>query len=277
VTRTTTALLLVGFLAAGCGGGSGSKTTGPTTAPSAQTPSGFDFGTNSPLRVSAFGDSITLGELGTKLRVRTADRVTSNNYPNNLQAMLRGLDSGWRVVNRGRGGEETGQGVGRIGGVLRADRPGFVLIMEGTNDASEDRSAGAIVANLEAMINQVQSSHSIPVVATIPPNFRNDANAQNIISQANPMIRNMAQARGVVLAEIFDGMNDPSLFSTPSEGVRDPLHPNERGYAVMAGIWFEAMQRAIPRPVAPPGPPPAGGAPLPQVPVSAKLARGRTR
>jgi lysophospholipase L1-like esterase len=192
--------------------------------------------------------------------------------------MLRGLDPGWRVVNRGRGGEQTGEGLGRLRGVLRADQPGFVLIMEGTNDASEDRSAGAIVANLETMITQVQNNHSIPVVATIPPNFRNDANAQNIISQANPMIRSMAQARGVVLAEIFDGMNDRSLFSTPAEGVFDPLHPNERGYAVMAGIWFDAMQRAIPRPVAPaPGPPPAGGAPLPQVPVSAKLARGRTR
>jgi lysophospholipase L1-like esterase len=272
-------LLLVGFLAAGCGGGSGSRATGPTTAPSAQTPPGFDFGSNNPLRVTAFGDSITLGELGDRnLRIRTADRVTSNNYPNNLQAMLRGLDSGWRVINRGRGGEETGDGVRRLPGALRADQPGFVLIMEGTNDASEDRSAGAIVANLETMITQAQNNHSVPVIGTIPPNFRNDPNAQNIISQANPMIRSMAQARGVVLAEIFDGMNDRTLFSTPSEGVLDPLHPNERGYAVMAGIWYDAMQRAIPRPVQPlPGPPPAAGGPIPQVPLSSKLARGRTR
>jgi lysophospholipase L1-like esterase len=276
--RTMTAVLLVGLLAAGCGGGSSSRATGPSAGPTAQTPPGFDFGTNNPLRVSAFGDSITLGELGDRnLRTRTVDRVTGNNYPNSLQAMLRGLDPGWRVINRGRGGEETGGGVGRLRGVLRADQPGFVLIMEGTNDASEDRSPGAIVANLEAMISQAQSNHSVPVIATIPPNFRTDPNAQNIISQANPMIRSMAQARGVVLAEIFDGMNDRSLFATPSEGILDPLHPNERGYAVMAGIWFDAMQRAIPRPTLSPGPPGATSGPVPQAPLRPTMARGRPR
>jgi lysophospholipase L1-like esterase len=285
VTRTTTALLLVACLAAGCGGGGGgSKSTGSTGTPSTQTPSDFDFGTNSPLRVSAFGDSITQGELGDRsLRVRTAPRVTSNNYPNNLQAMLRGLDPGWRVVNRGRGGETTGLGRGRLPGVLRADRPGFVLIMEGTNDATRDESAGSIVANLEAMITSAQNNHSVPVVGTIPPNFRPDPNAQNIIAQANPMIRSMARSRGVVLAEIFDGMNDPGLFATPSERVFDPLHPNERGYAVMAGIWYEAMLRAIPAPAAPappapaPEPTPPSGLPVPQPPLKTTTARTRTR
>jgi lysophospholipase L1-like esterase len=272
-------MLLVGFLAAGCGGGSGSRNTGPTGSPQAQTPPGFDFGTNNPLRASAFGDSITLGELGDRnLRSRTAHRVTSNNYPNNLQSMLRGLDGTWRVVNRGAGGEETGEGVGRLPGVLRADQPGFVLIMEGTNDASEDRSAGAIVANLETMITHAQNNRSVPVIGTIPPNFRNDPNAQRIIGEANPMIRSMARARGVVLAEIFDGMNDRGLFSTPEEGVRDPLHPNERGYSVMAGIWFEAMQRAIPAPA--PMPPvlaPPGGGGVAPPPVSSTMARSRSR
>jgi lysophospholipase L1-like esterase len=54
----------------------------------------------------------------------------------------------------------------------------------------------------------------------------------------------MAQARGAVLVEIFDGMNDRSLFGVTPD--RDPLHPNEQGYAVMAGIWFGAMQKAVP-------------------------------
>jgi hypothetical protein len=96
------------------------------------------------------------------------------------------------------------------------------------------------------------------------------------------MIRSMALARGVVLAEIFDGMNDPTLFATPSEGVRDPLHPNERGYQVMAGIWYEAMQRAIPapapaRPPAPVPDPSPPGLPMPQPPPGSTNARARTR
>jgi lysophospholipase L1-like esterase len=278
VTRTTTAILLAAFVAAGCGGGSGSTNTGPTVNATGQTPPGFDFGTNNPLRVSAFGDSITRGELGDpELRTRSAHRVTSNNYPNRLQSMLRGLDPGWRVVNRGVGGELSGTGVSRLPGVLRADRPGFVLIMEGTNDAGRGLTAGAIVANLETMIAHVQNNHSVPVIATIPPNFREDRAAQAVIGEANPMIRSLASARNIVLAEIFDGMNDRSLFSTPQERVIDPLHPNERGYAVMAGIWFDAMQRAIPAPLSgAPGVQPGIGGPV-FAPLRTTTARTRAR
>jgi lysophospholipase L1-like esterase len=163
--------------------------------------------------------------------------------------------------------------VRRLPGVLRADQPGFVLIMEGTNDATRDESPGSIVANLETMITQAQNNHSVPVVGTIPPNFRRDPNAQAIIAQANPMIRSMAQSRGVVVAEIFDGMNDPGLFATPSEGVTDPLHPNERGYGVMAGIWFEALRRAFPAPAT--GPP--GGFPVPPQPSLRTTTSARVR
>jgi lysophospholipase L1-like esterase len=281
MTRTATIVLLIGLLAAGCGGGGGSSNTTSTATTSATTPPGFDFGSNNPLRASAFGDSITQGELGDpELRQRNLPRVTSNNYPNNLQSMLRGLNPAWRVINRGVGGERTSGGVSRLPGVLRADQPGFVLIMEGTNDATRGDSAGSIVANLEAMISQVQGNRSVPLIGTIPPDFRTDTRAQATIAEANPMIRSMARSRGVVLAEIFDGMNDPSLFATPSERVFDPLHPNERGYQVMAGIWYEAMQRAIPTPAAPaptPAPTPPGGFPVPQTPAKTTTARTRTR
>ena len=39
-------------------------------------------------------------------------------------------------------------------------------------------------------------------------------------------------------------MNNRSLFGVAPG--RDPLHPNEQGYAVMADIWFQAMLQAIP-------------------------------
>lgn len=42
------------------------------------------------------------------------------------------------------------------------------------------------------------------------------------------MIRTLARTRSVVLAAIFDGMNDPNLLGVP-EADLDPLHPNERG------------------------------------------------
>ena len=224
---------------AACGGGSNS--TGSSA--SGSTPSSFDFGSNDARKAAAFGDSITLGVLEEK-KVRSKLQ-TSNSYPSVLQSMLRGLDPAWRVVNRGVGGERTGAGVSRFPAVLTIDRPGFALIMEGTNDADAGGDAPAIVANLESMVLAAQGNRTIPIIGTIPPNFRNDPGARATVDQANAMIRAMAQRRGVVLAEIFNGMNDRSLFGQAPD--RDPLHPNDRGYQVMAGIWFDAMQRAVPQ------------------------------
>jgi lysophospholipase L1-like esterase len=224
-------------VAVGCGGGSSSSTSATS-----QTAVDFDFGTNNPRKVTAFGDSITQGVL--ELRRRDLGLTTAGNYPALLQGRLRTLDASWVVANRGRGGEESGQGVRRLVGVLALDKPGFVLIMEGTNDATDCLSATAIATNLRGMVQIAKANRSIPIIGTIPPNFRNDPCAQNVVNQVNGHIRTVAELEDVVLAEIFEGMNDRSLFGQGPG--RDPLHPNDRGYAVMADIWAQAMARAIP-------------------------------
>jgi lysophospholipase L1-like esterase len=254
---TLAAVLALWLAAAACGGGG--STTGSTG--NTRVPTTFDFGGNDPLRVTAFGDSITLGELGQRdLLRRGVRRVTSANYPAQLQSMLRGLDPGWRVVNRGVGGETTDVGVRRLPGALASDHPGFVLLMEGTNDSERGVSPDAIVANLEAMVSAAEAARTVPILGTIPPNFRNDPGSRAVIGEANRKIRDLARSRRVTLAEIFDGMNDRNLFGTPDEGINDPLHPNERGYGVMAGIWFDAMQRTLPR--GPTAAPPVAAPPL---------------
>jgi acyl-CoA thioesterase I len=220
----------------GCGKG------GSSTGASSQTPGDFDFGGNDPHKVAAFGDSITEGVL--ELKRRDLGLSTANNYPALLQGRLRSRDGGWVVVNRGRGGEESGAGAGRLGSVLAIDKPGFVLIMEGTNDATDCRDASLVASNLRAMVRIAKGNSSIPILGTIPPNFRNHPCAQDVLSQVNVEIHSIAASEGIVVAEIFDGMNDRSLFGlSPS---RDPLHPNEQGYSVMADIWFQSMLRALP-------------------------------
>jgi acyl-CoA thioesterase-1 len=223
--------------AAGCGGGSGSSTSS-----SSQTPANFDFGNNNPRKVTAFGDSITRGFL--ELRRRDLGLVTSNNYPNILQGKLKGLDPAWHVVNRGVGGEVTSEGVGRMRSTLNIDKPGFVLIMEGTNDASRCGDSSVTANNLRGMVQIAKANNSIPIIGTIPPNFRTDPCPDALLGPVNSQIHAFADAENVTVAEIHDGMNSRSLFGLSAD--RDPLHPNEQGYGVMADIWLQAIVRATP-------------------------------
>ncbi|MFI5026724.1 MAG: SGNH/GDSL hydrolase family protein [Solirubrobacterales bacterium] len=223
--------------AAGCGGSKSSSTSS-----SSQAAADFDFGSNNPMKVTAFGDSITQGFL--ELKRRDLRLITGNNYPNQLQGQLRGLDPAWTVVNRGVGGEETAPGLGRLPSVLAIDKSGFVLIMEGANDATECLDANFSANNLRQMVQIAKASKAIPIIGTGTPNFRNDPCGQDVSSKISVLVRGIASAENIALAETYNGMNDRSLFGISPD--RDPLHPNERGYRVMADIWFQAMLQAIP-------------------------------
>ena len=231
---------MLALVVAVLGCGHSSDTTGPSMGTT--TASSVNFGANTPQTAAAFGDSITFGVLEER-RIRAA-LDTSNNYPNVLQGLLQRLDPAWRVINRGRGGEVVQDGATRIDDVLHSDRPGFILIMEGTNNASRCDDAVFIVERLRTMVERAKANRTIPLLGTIPPNFRNDPCAHDVIDTANGLIRGLASAEGIVLAEIFTGMNNRSLFGLAPD--RDPLHPNEAGYRVMANIWLAALNQAIP-------------------------------
>jgi acyl-CoA thioesterase-1 len=223
--------------AAGCGGGKSSSSTA-----SSQASADFDFGNNNSRKATAFGDSITFGFLDQKRR--DFRLTTSNNYPNILQGRLQSLDPAWRVVNRGVGGEHSGEGAARLPSILRIDQPGFVLILEGTNDAHQCMDSRALINNLASMVRAAQANKTIPIIGTIPPSFRNNPCADDIIAEVNTNIHSLAAASNIVVAEIFDGMNQRELFGISPD--RDPIHPNEQGYRVMADIWFQAMMEATP-------------------------------
>jgi lysophospholipase L1-like esterase len=93
-------------------------------------------------------------------------------------------------------------------------------------------------------VQAAQANKTIPIMGTIPPSFRNNPCADDIIAEVNINIHSLAAASNIQVAEIFDGMNQRDLFGISPN--RDPIHPNEQGYRVMADIWFQAMLQAIP-------------------------------
>ena len=107
------------------------------------------------------------------------------------------------------GGEHTGEGVGRLPSMLAIDKPGFVLILEGTNDAervpgqrtSPPTTSGSMVQIAKATNGRSRSS------GPFTPSFRNNPCADDVINEVNINIRGIAGAENIVIAEIFNGMN----------------------------------------------------------------------
>ena len=70
-------------------------------------------------------------------------------------------------------------------------------------------TATALVNNLQSMVRIAKANKTIPIIGTLPPSFRNNPCADDIITVVNINIqRARERASSIVVAEIFDGMNE---------------------------------------------------------------------
>ena len=99
-----------------------------------------------PIKIVAFGDSLTSGHL---LPKRDA-------YPAQLEAALR--DAGWKatVINQGVSGETSAGGVRRLDAAL-SEQPQILIVGFGANDGLRGVPVPQLRANLEKIIGAAQA------------------------------------------------------------------------------------------------------------------------
>lgn len=174
------------------------------------------------------------------------------------------------VLNRGRGGETTGDGLARLPEVLASDRPGVVLLLEGTNDALAGVRPGLIVAHLREMVRQVRAAGAIPPLGTVLPDFaEDDIQARATIAAVNAQLLAVAAEEEARLVDTFAALNDPLLMG------EDGFHPNQAGYDALARAWFPAVLGAL-EPLLLATLPGTPGLPGPEI-AGASVAAGPTR
>ena len=169
--------------------------------------------------IVCFGDSITEGYLATP-------------YPTNLQNMY-GSSSGMQVINAGKGGENTYSGVSRLGGVLTAYSPNYVVIMEGANDVMSGISSATTVFNLNNMLEQTLAAGAVPILSTITPNISNSGYQPE---NYNPGIINLAQGGNTSLVDSY-----ANVVSDWSNLNVDGIHPNESGSVQIAQGFYTQL------------------------------------
>jgi acyl-CoA thioesterase-1 len=165
--------------------------------------------------ILAFGDSLTAG-LGLP---------AGEAFPARLQARLKDEGIDVKLVNGGVSGDTTTAGLARLDWAL-ADKPDFVILALGANDALRGIDPKLVRANLDKMIDKIQATGARVLLLGMlaPTNW--GAEYQRAFNNIYP---ELAKAHDVPLYPFFlEGVAMNPAFNQP-----DGMHPNERGVAVM--------------------------------------------
>lgn len=146
-------------------------------------------------------------------------------FPAMLEARLRGEGIEVRVVNAGVSGDTTAGGLARLDWAL-ADKPDFVILALGANDALRGIDPAIVRTNLDEMITKIQASGAKLLLLGMlaPPNW-----GEAYQRDFDRIYPDLAKAHGVPLYPFFlDGVAMDPKLNQP-----DGLHPNQKGVAVL--------------------------------------------
>ena len=156
--------------------------------------------------VLAFGDSLTYG----------TGAAEANSYPSQLERLI-----GRRVVRAGVPGEVTAVALERLPAALDEHAPRLVLLCIGGNDFLRRLGKGQASANVRQMVS-LAKSRGVDVVLIGTPEPGLTVSPPEFYSEIAKEFR--IPYEGSVIGDV---LRDSELKS-------DPIHPNDRGYGVIA-------------------------------------------
>lgn len=165
--------------------------------------------------VLAFGDSLTFG----------VGAAEDESYPAQLERLI-----GRRVVRAGVPGEVTAQALARLPGALDEHAPRLLLLCIGGNDFLRRLGKGQAEDNVRAMVKLARSRGvQVLLIGTPEPGFTVTPPA---------FYASIAKEFRLPYEETVIGqvLKDNNLKS-------DPIHPNARGYRVIAERLAESLKQ----------------------------------
>ena len=163
--------------------------------------------------------------------------------------------TGKRYLNRGIGGQITGQMLGRTKPDVIDLQARAVLVLAGTNDLARGVPDATIRSNLEAIGMLAEAAGVRPIMASILPVHDYNANAAprfrrttlrspTRIAELNRWLEATCRSKGWGYVDYFNAMVDSD--GRLRQGLAaDGLHPNTEGYKVMAPLAQAAINDAL--------------------------------
>jgi acyl-CoA thioesterase-1 len=174
-----------------------------------------------------FGDSLTAGY----------GLAPEQAFPARLELALRRQGIEVRVVNGGVSGDTTAGGLVRLDWAL-ADKPDFVILALGENDALRGIDPATVRDNLDKMIRKIEATGArvLLIGMLAPPNW--GAEYKSAFDRIFP---ELAKVHDVQLYPFFlEG-----VAMNPELNQPDGLHPNERGVAVLVDRLAPVVARLV--------------------------------
>ena len=170
-----------------------------------------------------------------------------------------GFFPGKPYINRGIGGQTTSQMLLRFHADVIDNRPSVVVLLAGTNDISGNTGPMSLKQtgdNISAM-SEFARAHRIRVVLSSVLPVSDSVRKENgefyiqtrsrppsKIKEMNEWLKAFAERNGYTYLDYYAAMVDEN--EAISEGLTfDGLHPNAKGYAIMAPLADGAIQKAL--------------------------------
>jgi lysophospholipase L1-like esterase len=170
-----------------------------------------------------------------------------------------GFFPGKPYVDRGISGQTTPQMLIRFRPDVLALKPKVVVILAGTNDVAgnaDPTTLSAIEDNLTSMFELAHANGIRVVLASLLPisDYEKNKDGQQIIrtrlrppeqiKELNEWMKRYAGAHGGIYLDYFSAMADDKGF-LKEDLSEDGLHPNRKGYDVMAPLAEKAIEAAL--------------------------------
>jgi acyl-CoA thioesterase-1 len=154
-------------------------------------------------------------------------------------------------INRGIGGQDTGQMRVRLSQDVLELKPSVVWFLGGTNDIAKGFTNAMIVDNVSYTARKCHEHGIQFIVCSVLPisDYHKDRDARlersNLrpparILALNESLKELAAEKGAAYLDLFHEMVDTS-GQMPADMSNDGLHPNSQGYRIMAPIVLQSI------------------------------------
>ncbi len=154
-------------------------------------------------------------------------------------------------INRGISGQTTPQMLVRFRQDVVELKPKVVVILAGTNDIAGNTGPSTlqmIMDNIVSMTEIAMANNIEVVLASVLPAYdypwKPGCEPHIKIPKLNEMIRNYASDNDLIYLDYFSVMSDEKNGMIETYAY-DGVHPNKSGYAIMAPMTEDSIQKAL--------------------------------